>query len=394
MIKKLILILTGTTFFLLPWYLFDSGLPQPVDIPILLLVAVFCCIGLNYALQIVHSETIYKLFIILSIYTVIVLLLNFIIDNDMRTLYLLEQNLYYIVLVTTFLLMFAYFYIVCDHSFFYKLILYFLLIDSILPFLYLLKLGSLSGRIYLTFNNPNQLGFYVLVNMSLFTYISLFARERQVNTKKIISLIIINVNLLFLFLSSSRAGYPVILLYVISYGLIFRLNFRGYGFLLFSFITSCISLYGIFILGYELYLRMVHSRLSMFSQDYFSLSSEIYFRAMRGITHNFERIKDFLFGVGSYTTVGRDNLEFHNNFFNIFNQIGIVGLIIYLYMTAIIIKELYKKGLIYIAPYACYLFYSSFHYSYRTRFNWLFLAMIIFIVMYNNFLDQYKLKRN
>ena len=249
---------------------------------------------------------------------------------------------------------------------------------------------SLSFRVALSFNNPNQLGFYTLVNLAIFIYISQLAKEQKVVINKLLSMIIININLLFLFLASSRACIPVLTLYVISYFLIFRINVRGYGFWLFSIIGGSIGFSALYSLSHNLYLHMRITRSSRLPDDYDGLSFDIYSRAISGIEISFTNLWDFLIGSGSLSTATRGTMEFHNNFFAIFNEVGLFGLIIYIYMNIVIIKELYKKGLVYIMPYFCYLFYSLFQYSYRARTNWFLLAIVMFILIHNKIADRSK----
>jgi len=382
--KKSILLTSGILFLLLPWYYTDSGQPQPVDVIILLLGGIFAFLKVPYFSQIVHYAKLYRLFLFFSLYSTIILLIDFIVDIQTVTLYLILQNLYYIFLVSIFLLTIYYLYQKYNFEKYYKILLYFLLVDSVIPFYYLLKLGAFTYRISLSFNNPNQLGFFAIVNFSLFFYAALLAKEQKIKPKRILSLLIINLNLIFIFLSSSRACYPAIVLYVLSYPFIFNFKLRGYSYWLFWSIACLILSSAVFSIGYKLYTHMLQSRISRLPTNYNDLSYDIYFRAARGISYNFNDIWYFIFGNGTYTTIVRGNLEFHNNFLAMFNQIGIIGLFFYFYMNFIIVKGLFKKGILYFFPYFCYLFYSMFQYSYRTRLNWLLIAMIIFIFMHDS----------
>jgi hypothetical protein len=266
----------------------------------------------------------------------------------------------------------------------YHIFLIFILLSSILPFLSFLKTGGVAFRVSLTFNNPNQLGFFALVNLSLVYYLSLLGVQEGIQLRKILSLLIINVNALFLFLSASRACYPALGIYAISYFIIFKPKLRGYNVWLFRIFAVVLSVYMMFAIGLFLFEHMVTTRQSMLPTSYLGLSSDIYYRAFKGLSTSFDHVWDFLFGSGSYTVGGRDKLEFHNNFSAIFNQVGLFGFIIYLYMNIIILRGLYQAGVLYLIPYGCYLYYSMFHYSYRTRFNWLFLAFVIFVILYTH----------
>ncbi len=393
MTRSLILILSSFMFFLLPWYYTESGSPQPVDIAIALLFLVLFLSRLPNLKFLTQYSSLFRTFLVFSSYSIITMLFVYILDTKDVTITLLILNFYYVILVTTFLLMIFYLHQMYTQQKFYRLVLVFLMLDLIIPFCFMAKGGAAIQRVSLSFNNPNQLGFFALVNFAFFMYITLWAKEQKILVNKWMSLIVINVNLLFIFLSASRACIPVILLYVCSYFLLFRIKVKGYSLWLVGLVGVAIGFVGIFSIGHKLYLHMVTTRLSMLPSDYSGLSNDIYFRAVRGINENFESIGYFLFGTGTYGTGTRGTLEFHNNFVALFHQVGLIGLLLYVSMNLIILRELFKKGIFYLLPYTCYLFYSMFQYSYRTRVNWLLLAVVIFVLMHDKISKLY-LKNN
>lgn len=380
--RQLIAFLSGTIFFLLPWYYTDSGLPQPVDVPILLLAFVFFILRLPKLPYYFHHSQVFKVFLIFSLYVTSILLINFIVDNQEITLFLTLQNLYFVLLVAVFLSMINY----CKNNYtraaYLNLILKFLVIDSLIPLIYLFKTGIHANRIGLSFNNENQLGFFTLVNLSIFFYIGILAKNYHVKINKLLALYIININLFFLFLAASRACYPVILLYVLSYPLIFKINIHGFSRLLLWFLASTIIIFGIAFISYKMYLHMMDIRRAMNPTDFAGLFADFYFRAVKGISSNFSSNWYFLFGNGTYTVIGRErHLEFHNNFLATLNMVGIFGLFFYTYMNILITKDLLKKGFYHCIPFFCYLFYSMLHYSYRTRMNWILLVIFMFVIV-------------
>lgn len=382
MIRSVILVLTTIFFFLLPWYYGESGLIQPVDFAVGALGIIFLFLRFPSVPYLSKKEAIYKTMLFFSLYSIALLLADYIIDPKLVTALLLALNFYYFILINVFCILLFHLYHNYSAKQFYYIFIWFLLVDTVIPLIYLVKLGGFNSRISLSFNNPNQLGFYSIVNLGLFVYLTLFAKRENIAIAKKLSLVIININLIFLFLSVSRASYPAIALYIASYFLIFRTNFSGYMRWIFIFNSALVVGVGFLGIFYKIYQHMEVTREKSltFNDSFFD---DIYYRSLKGISHNFDNIRYFIFGTGNYTTLDRSALEFHNNFIYIFNQSGLLGLLIYVFLNLVIIYELGKKGILYLMPYGIYLFYSIFQYSYRTRPNWLFLAFIIFIIVYN-----------
>lgn len=379
LINKLIFFLTGVMFFLFPWYLQGSGLYQPVDVIILLFFGLFFLLQFPYLSMMIRSSSIYRIFLTFSAYIICSLFIHYLVLMDEVTAKLIVQNVYCTIILTVFIMLIAFLYCKSDPKKFYHSMLIFLLLEAALPLLVFFKTHSFNDRIALTFNNANQLGFFSLVNLSICFYMMLFANRENIPIHKKLSFLIININLLFLFLSSSRACYPGIAIYVISYFLMFRVKTTGYKFWLFLTLSAASVLVFMGYLVFALSHYMQQSRRSMTTSSD-GVLSDIYFRMFHGLSDNFVNIWYFLFGTGTYSNMSRGSLEFHNNLLGIFNQTGFLGALFYIYMNVIILRELYKISLLHVLPYACYIYYSIFHYCYRTRINWLFLAIVIFIL--------------
>lgn len=387
MARGLIIFFSGLIFLLLPWYCRDRGSLQPVDGMIF-----FSCIFFYYfssgIMNVLYGSKIFRIFLSFSIYTISILIFDYIIETNIFTVNLIWKNLYYIFLVIFFLTMLMHVYSYNSEKF-YNLMLILLLIHCVIPIYICLTSGSITGRTSLSFNDPNQLGFFTLVNMSIFFYVSLLALNQDIVIKKTLSLIVINLNLFFLFLSASRSSLPVILLYGLSYLIIFRFKFRKNEFLFFYILIGILLFLITFIVSYMLfhYIEGVRPG-SLQTEPTTGLQKQFLMRAVEGLDFSLWGI---LFGNGSLSNAARYGygLEFHNNFSSIFNQIGLLGLLFYIYMNAIIIMKLYRKGFLYTIPYFCYLFYSNFTYSYRIRYNWLFLAVIIFVLSFDNICFKY-----
>jgi len=171
------------------------------------------------------------------------------------------------------------------------------------------------------------------------------------------------------------------LLYVLCYFIIFNFKIKQNTIWLYRLI-SVVFASGIFVMVfYQAYYHMKSIRLSRLTTNYDGILDDFYFRAFRGLDIELMKVSDLVIGSGHYTTLSRGVLEFHNNLMAILYQFGLLGLIFYLYINFKVFVELLKKGYFYLMPFLCYLFYSMFQYSYRTRLNWLFIAMIIFITI-------------
>ena len=116
-----------------------------------------------------QDARIYRIFLCFSLYFIVILLLNFIVNSNDITIFLIVVNMYYAILLTIFILLITYFWKMKNNQF-YKLILSFLLIGLLLPLGKWMLLRKIGAREELTFNNANQLGFFALCNFSILFY--------------------------------------------------------------------------------------------------------------------------------------------------------------------------------------------------------------------------------
>jgi hypothetical protein len=262
----------------------------------------------------------------------------------------------------------------------------YLMVGAIVPIIFIFVKNNISlSRGVLSFNNPNQLGIYALLNMSLLFYMSLFANKSNLKINKWLSFTLLNIYLVFFIISASRAAFCVVPLYILSCSVIFRVKQIRENPVASSIIIALILAIPCWFLLNKLFIRVEAVR----EHGLFTVSqmqNESYLRIFTGIGYNLSNLFYFLFGVGEYTNPARPNgLEFHNNFIGIFNEIGVFGLLLYLYFNLSIMYSLLRKGILYLIPYLCYLEISSFHYIFRERINWLFLSVIIFITVSSKF---------
>lgn len=376
-------ILTYCLFFWVPYYHFKSGNLQPVDIIILLLFFVLLSMRKMKIFTIIKLSKIYNLTALLSLYSIFVLMINYVINGQSESLTLILQTVYAMLMLAVYLSILYALYTDLSKQKFYNKMIYCLLISTLMPAIFIIAKSNVDpGRMSLSFNNPNQLAIFAMINMSIFFYMSLFARSNNLQIKRFISLFIINIDMVFLAISSSRAAFGLLFMYVLCYFLTFQMKqVRENPFF------SCLLIAILFAIPAWLLFNhfLMHIEL-MRDNSVFSLSdlrSDSYIRMFQGLSYDFTNLFYFLFGVGQSSNPWRiSNLEFHNNFIGIFNQIGIIGLLIYIVLNIYIIKNLVSQGILYLIPYLCYLEVSFFHFIFRERVNWLFFAVIIFISIY------------
>lgn len=381
-------------FLLLPWYKQYSGQLQPVDGIVMLAAILLIFHQPLQSLRYLKYSSTYVLMAALGFYLILRYAIAF--TSNHNTLSPLLSNIYYLSLLTFFSFTLLYLYTKRSATHFYYILLNALFFTTFIPLTILIVFGKnyglaqlqqLDAMIYrpiLSFNNANQLGFFALINLSIFTYLTLFANQMQIRLNKVLSLFIININLIFLFLSMSRATSPAIFLYFLAYPLMFKPeSLKKRPFLIGACILLATALWFALISFYHHYLMPAAVVASTHNKGGFI--QDFYLRAIQGVYFNLRDISYALFGYGSLQNPERPlNLEFHNNFFSLFNQGGILALSLYILLMVNTFTKLFKKGWVYITPLACYLFYSQMHYAYRTRLNWLFFAMIIFILLYEH----------
>lgn len=381
----------GMTFFLLPWYYLSSGGFQLVDFSVIALFLMFltCLKGPKFLCL---REPTFKNYFWLWLIFILFVPLNFIASGNLESLNLLIQNIYYLILLVCFLVM--YFFIYQDNPFkFYQRIQYLLLLSFIIPVAFFI-LGksntAMGGRMSLCFNNPNQLGFFALVSMSIFFYTQLLANDAGVKLNKWISVLVLNISMLFLVLSVTRSAVGMIILYILSYLLIFKSKFKTIKSVLYYLIITGVLVAGIILIGDYLLNHIAMARGSGSGNP--NIEQDIYSRAFAGLDTNISNAWYLFFGTGHDRRLGDAfSLEYHNNFINIFSEVGLFGLCVYTYFSLYILKKLYQKRFIYTLPYLSYLFYSMFQFTFRTRMNWLFLAFVIFMIFL--FRTQMQLKK-
>jgi hypothetical protein len=263
-----------------------------------------------------------------------------------------------------------------------------LILNLILPLIVLLVYGKSYGyegnqkslihsvRPVLCFNNPNQLGFFSFVNLSLMFYIILLVNDLDLKLNKLKSMFILYVNALFLFLSVSRAIQPALIIFFYSNLLLYNNKLMKQKpkiiFIFIMVLCFCASA----LIYYNHYILSLNSNnIKIMDQTFLE---ELYSRNFSGLSYNFFNGFILFFGSDQPYSPAHGNLEFHNNFLSLFNTVGLLGLTMYLFLVKEIFIDLKQKGFLYLLPFFCYLGVSEMHFVFRPRDNWLFFAMIIF----------------
>lgn len=385
----LILYLVYGVFSLLPWYAFSSGGIQPVDFFLITIFLIFFLRKNSFTFLVLKISIVYSILYLLLIFSTLTLMLSYIFFEYAETLFLFIQELYYIVIVVA-CVNFTYFlYVSLGKQRFYEVMLYCLMIGTIMPIFY--KLGGINNldhdnsRAFLSFKNPNQLFIFGTILMTILFYLTLFARKNQLKLKRVLSFFESNVFLFLALLSFSRLSVVFLVMYAIYYFALFdfkvEIKLKVIFYVIIAFLAFFVLwfLFGEFFSHYVLIRRAEDISAS-------SIQSDAMFRVFEGIEYSFSNAFFFMFGTGQASNPLRiEGLEFHDNFVGIFNQTGIICLLLYVLLNIFVVYDLWKKGWFYLVPFFSYFLISLFHYTFRERFNWLFWAIIIFILSYQKF---------
>ena len=367
-------------FLLLPVYFNSPGLPQLVDIPIVLLLLYFLS---KKNLAFYTKKNILCPYCIVLYFLIIQLLLElghlFIGNNDSSEVGLLVlYNFYFIISYVTFSFAFERLYGVGNISYFYRTIINCALISFVIPAFSLLDHVSFVSRNNLTFNDANQMIFFTLLNVSILYYATLLIRKSRfvVKPEFIKSFIILFLGLGFIFLSASRTGLLLFILWVVCLFLVLTTFELGKLKPLYKIILLVLCLLAVLYI----YLQYIHHlnivRLYIFNSGV--TTTDFYVRAINGISYDISNLSVVLFGTGLSRRFGGD-LEYHNNYIGIFHQVGVFPLILYVVVCFIALVRLYKKGFLYTIPFLTYVAVSCLFFTMRNRMNWILLAFIFLI---------------
>ena len=369
-----------TIFLFLPYYAGSSGGIQPVDVFIFFACLYYIFLANSSTIRISHKITSSSVLIFLLFYQLLVLLCHAIFSITPDTWILTLFNFYYICLLLLFYNMFKKIYELGGLQKLYNTLLNAMLISLAFPFWKLITRHAYLGgnfREALSFNDPNQIVFFCLLQLSILFYLSFLIRKRGYKLSKIKTFIILNFDLLMLYLSVSRSGLLFLILYAVILIWIFEGKATKRMRVIYLFFWIFFAILMLCVMYFFLYKHFILVRGNALSLTL--LENDLFLRSVQGVGDKLVDIPYFLFGSGVLRReVVIGSTEYHNNFIGILNQTGVIALILYTLFCITSLIELAKKSFFCVLPFALYIITSLSLFSYRSRFMWAFLAFTVF----------------
>lgn len=369
--NKVVLVLTFIYFILTPFYIFPSGLPQPADYLVIISILVFFLFG---SYKKVYN---YKITKDLKVLLLVIFLVNlgnqFYLANkgiDGRPLFAV---LFYIFNFSFLMMVIAY----IDYEK-YKNIISISILSSVALqcFLLILGIGNLTGgRETAFFNNPNQLGYFGLLSLSIFS-----VNKSKLRSSTLVSISMICFSAFLVLMSGSRAALFGILLLALFLFIEESLKFNLRYFIGVIFI----SIISIFLLNYN----YIEDRLNKIQARNESRNSTI---SSEWETRGYSRMMyypEFLFfGAGEggnlrFIDTNNDH-EMHSAFGTMLFSYGILGFILFIRLIFRIIVLRPWHNMLILLP---VLVYNISHQGLRVTMFWVLLG-----ILYSNSV-QYKFK--
>lgn len=361
---KVLFFLYSLYFILKPFYFWSSGLPQVADIIIVLL---FISLILKNKLTIQLSLNYKKFLIVLSTFVFYVALVNIIwmiILNGSSSF--LTTTMFYLfnffAVITILLLNVEYGDLIFD-------ITYMAVISSLLiqMFIYLIGGGYTGGRQTAGFNNPNQLGYFSLLSLSLLLFTSQYRK-----TKPSWLIIGIAMSAILCFSSLSKAAIisftGMLGFYIFSKSKDKDLKRKVVTVIIISSIVFIFLYYYTDIIKTNALYLSVERRINSIGLD--SDDNLV----GRGYDRIFKHPEYLLFGAGEgeYSRFNNYNMEFHSTLGNILVSYGLIGLSLFISIIIISIKNdgFYTWYIIFFI-----LIYGLTHNGVRNSMFWMLLAL-------------------
>jgi hypothetical protein len=378
---KLLIILT---FGLAPLYLFSSGKPQLVDVPILILMGIMLFMKFDTDKFINKSKTTLLLYVIWAV------LINFVYftqySQDYSFLFVNGELVYTFLIFSFFSKLFRK--IISENLLF----LYAGLILSIL-LCFLIKGNYEEGivRSALSFNNPNQLGYFTVILISFVVILMQYKRECNLDslTYSIADIILIIVAHIFSLLAVSRGAIFSIL--ILDIWLIINIKDKVRFFSVGILLLMCVV---VIFLHPNLLENKLEGRGRKMDLD--ATKQEIKGRIWHqmSVMHSFQ----YIIGRGAGAIQrDRDQIgrlkggigEVHNIFGQIFRSYGLIGLALFLnWLLRLIWSSRILPGSLWV--WTALIVYNMSHNGVRFRMFWFLMALIIFII---SDLQRQKIKR-
>ena len=311
-----------------------------------------------------------KFFIFWSFIINIIIYINWFQKNTLlSSIYYIYNYLILLLFIANFRLGGKFFLVKIYYSFFISLLLVFLV--GILNLDYLFSNNDTLRRT-VTFNNPNQLGYWALMIMTLFFILKNILSLEKIKYYNILFISSILMTLYLTIISLSKAAaISIIFLFIFN-------SINNYK------ILSFLALISIAIFSYvELHEDNIISRISHRINDIGEASDD----NLEG--RNYDRIwkyKEYLiFGAGEGTVQERfekDN-EIHSTFGTIFFSYGIIGLLSFLLFLLQYLKINKYSFITFLIP---VLLYGLTHMGLRSKIFWI---ILLLVMIHNNIRKKY-----
>ncbi len=349
-----------------PFYVFDSGLPQPADY--LALTAVLGFVLSGKIKRVIHYPIVKSLKYLFIIILIVSIATQFyLLNNGMEG----SPYLAIIYYAYNFLIFLLILYLIKLPKFTFYISLFVLISISLQVTLSVFGIGKGLSRETIFFNNPNQLGYFALLVMSIFVVTPSILRKN-----KIISFLVTILCAYLVLLSGSRASLVGIfvlgIILFVSEG--FRFEVKSFLFLLFVLIISINFLISSdwFVNQWEVIENRSQAKESTFESEW----------EVRGYDRILLYPEYILYGAGEMAnkrfTKSLHQLEIHSAFGNILFSYGILGFFFFIKFLYQIIKQRLLLNLLIMSP---VLLYNLTHQGLRFTQFWIFLALV-FIYSY------------
>ncbi len=352
--------------FLSPFYVFDSGNPQPADF----LLAITCFFGILISDKKVFLQKPVIAFLRLLL---LILVVSFINEYHVSLLGLtggaVFAAIFYVYNFVVFVLIFVLWKKIPREKLCNALSLIIVMTLFTQLALYLLGLGNPNGRAIIFFNNPNQLGYYTLCMISIFTVI-----PSKYRNKKIIVFAALMISGYLILISGSRAAlFGVLLL-----GIIIIIK-EGFKFKLPSILAICffVIVGGIFISNNDSVQELLLGLSERNEQKESTLENEI---KVRGYDRILLYPEYLIYGAGEG---GRERfprayskLELHSGFGTILFSYGILGSLFFFLFVYRIVSPNVRSNLFLLLPVFSY---NLTHQGLRNTLLWILLAFVYLV---------------
>ena len=376
-----LLIILFLYIILSPFYIFPSGLPQPADF--IVAFGGFIFLFSPQFWKTFNERVVKKLFY----FVLLVFVINYFYFLYYELFLGVENNMYFSAFfyIYNFLFFIISFYVlngikrVYIHNFISFAIIFSISLQFIISILGIGDTAGVRGKNF--FNNPNQLGYYILILTSLFVVI-----PNKFKNNIYITLSTMFFSIYLVLISGSRGALVgVFVLFIIIFlKESFKFNVKSILFI-FLFLIA-----GNYFIQTEFYYEQVSSITNRHEAKPNDALSEVTNRAYNRILENPEYL---LYGAGEglfgrfgnsrleVTQKLHSGLELHSGISTILFSYGILGFFLFFSFLYYIIKQKFWINLIILSP---VMLYNMTHQGFRTSLLWLLFASIYVITKNEN----------